>query len=214
MFVLCLAFAAAPAPPIWPERFHAVSVQTTPTGKSLVHLYYDFYRGRNLNIITSQTREKQGTGTLWDYERDDGMSFYYAPSTKTCRSIDMKFGLVRPTFMVDDPPAKLVAEGVILGPYKTNVWTKGESDQPGVPFITYYADVETGRPVRWVFYSPMELDIITYEPGVTLSEDQWKVPDYCSNATATQQVARSAGADGMAAVRAWHARLSNGTVAM
>jgi hypothetical protein len=210
---LCLALAVAPTPPIWPERFHAMSVQTSPSGKSLVHLFYDWTGGRNLNIITSQDLEKKGKGTLWDYERKDGMSFYYTPKTKACHAVDVKYGLVRPTWLVDEPAAKLVAQGVMVGPYKTNVWTKGESDQAGVPFITYYADVETGRPVKWVFFTQMDLDIITYEPGETLPEAHWKVPDYCTgagtaNATAGQAAtARSAGADGMAAIRAWHARL-------
>jgi hypothetical protein len=177
-----LLAAGAPTPAIWPDVFHMLSWSVSGRSEALgiTHLYYDFKGGRNLNIITSQDLEAQGKGTLWDYERQDGLSFYYTPKTKECRTLDMEYGLLSPSWLADDPPAELIAEGQKLGIYTVNVWTKGESDKPGVPFITYYSEVGTGRPVRWVFFTRQVFDIIAYEPGVNLPEHDWKVPDYCS----------------------------------
>jgi len=156
--VVALAWAvtagvAAPEPPLWPDRFHVMSAQTTPGGKDVVHLFYDWPGGRNLNVITGQALERAGKGTLWDFERQDGLTFYYTPRTRECRTIDMKYGLLPPTWLRDKPAAELVGQGVTVGPFRCNVWTKGESDTPGVPFITYYAEEQTDRPVRWAFYS-------------------------------------------------------------
>lgn len=168
MLALLIGLAAAPdpEPPLWPERFHAMFAQATPTGRAVIHLYYDFAKGRNLNVITSQALEKAGKGALWDFERQDGLSFFFTPRTRECRTIEVGYGLLRPSWLRDEPVAELIAEAVAVGPYMCNVWIKGESDTPGVPFITYYAEVGTGRPVKWVFFSEAHAPCAPNAPGL------------------------------------------------
>jgi hypothetical protein len=208
-------------------RFHALAWVTSQPhlGKGVNHLYYDFVEGRNLNLLTTQGFEREGKGTLWDFERQDGLSFYYFPRTRACNLIDMRFGLLSPSWLADEPVAELVAADVREGIFAVNVWTKGESDTPGVPFITYYAEVGSNRPVKWIFFDGMTFDIVTYEPNRTLSEAEWTIPAYCPTKPGARPLGAGAlpanrtglGSDGTAseptartapALRQWHARLS------
>lgn len=52
-----------PEPPVWPETFHAVTIQNRTGRLALVDLYYEWGKGRNANLIHSQL----GT-TLYDIE--------------------------------------------------------------------------------------------------------------------------------------------------
>mmetsp|Transcript_12873 Transcript_12873/g.38865 ORF Transcript_12873/g.38865 Transcript_12873/m.38865 type:complete len:249 (+) Transcript_12873:109-855(+) len=170
----------APAPPTWPPRFHLMSWQTDADGgKAVNNHYYDWLGGRSLIEIASQALDKSGKGLLWDYERQDGMSFYYTPMTRECRTVEMGVGLLPPDWLPRAPAARLMSEGTMIGNLKTNAWTKGESDTPGTPFITYYAEQGTNRPVRFAFYTGMVLDVITFDANGTLPEADWIVPDYC-----------------------------------
>lgn len=47
------------------------------------------------------------------------------------------------------------------------------------PFITYYADVETQEPVRWVFFDGGYFDVQEWIPGGMLPDEQWQLPAYC-----------------------------------
>lgn len=47
------------------------------------------------------------------------------------------------------------------------------------PFITYYCDVETQEPVRWVFFDGGYFDVQQWVPGGTLAEEEWQLPVYC-----------------------------------
>lgn len=47
------------------------------------------------------------------------------------------------------------------------------------PFITYYSDVETQEPVRWVFFDGGSFDVQAWTPGATLPDEQWQLPAYC-----------------------------------
>ena len=70
-----------------------------------------------------------------------------------------------------------------------NVWGKGEpleslwqhkesslsSRDTGKYFIRYFASVEDGTPLRWIFYDGRQQDIVEFTPGATLPEQDWKV---------------------------------------
>lgn len=47
------------------------------------------------------------------------------------------------------------------------------------PFVTYFADVETQEPVRWVFFDGGLFDVQQWVPGGTLPDEQWQLPAYC-----------------------------------
>jgi hypothetical protein len=59
------------------------------------------------------------------------------------------------------------------------VWAQSSSLHH--PFVTYYCDVETQEPVRWVFFDGGSFDVQQWVPGGTLSDDQWQLPAYCFN---------------------------------
>ncbi|KAL3687198.1 hypothetical protein R1sor_013507 [Riccia sorocarpa] len=59
-----------------------------------------------------------------------------------------------------------------LDSFTCNVWEKAH-------FITYYEDVETQRPVAWLFYTGMFEHVITFEEGAVLSDPYWQAPEYC-----------------------------------
>jgi hypothetical protein len=142
--LLLLAAAAAaldpPTPTPWPEQFHAV-VFTNLTGSGgrlqLIDLYYDWPRGRNLNLIRGQL---SGDPT-YDVEWTNGTSYFF--NATSCRTKLFPVGLL--------PPDWLAAGAVYLGRetvagFDCHLWTK-------VDFVWYYEDVVTHRPVRWNFFN-------------------------------------------------------------
>ena len=46
-------------------------------------------------------------------------------------------------------------------------------------FITYWASVETGHPIRWQFFDGAQFDILEYYKDVPLPEAAWQVPAVC-----------------------------------
>ncbi|PKI42817.1 hypothetical protein CRG98_036796 [Punica granatum] len=48
-----------------------------------------------------------------------------------------------------------------------------------VDFIWYYEDVVGKRPVKWVFYTGREANVMTYEVGAVLEDAKWQAPSYC-----------------------------------
>ena len=70
------AAAATPAslalePPVWPETLTATLLQNLTERLALTELFYEFPKGRNLNLIRSQLGAH---GTVWDVEHDNGAS--------------------------------------------------------------------------------------------------------------------------------------------
>lgn len=169
----CLAVIGAVEQPVWPEAFHMSAWQTTPGDRSIVDLYYDWPHGRNLNIIRSARRAADGP--LWDMEFQNGTSYYFRPKIGTCRTVEMGYGLLPPNWLKG---ASLIEEHVLVNGVLTDLWAKGESPYAGVPFIYYYNERNTSRPVRWHFYTEQVLDIIEWVPGETM--DWWQgLPAYC-----------------------------------
>ncbi|KAL2629200.1 hypothetical protein R1flu_013886 [Riccia fluitans] len=169
--LVCLLLASScragdPVPKPWPLQFHAV-VYTDNIGsegtKAITDLYYDWVNGRNYNIVQKQLREK-----TWDLEWNNGTSFYFDLEQKTCRRMTFPVGVLRPNFLQD---AQYVGVQT-LDTFTCNVWEK-------VDFITYYEDVETQRPVGWLFYTGMFQHVITFEEGAVLSDPFWQAPSYC-----------------------------------
>lgn len=60
-----------------------------------------------------------------------------------------------------------------------DVWAQASSVHRHPPFVTYYCDVETQEPVRWVFFDGGSFDVQQWIPGGTLPDDQWQLPTYC-----------------------------------
>lgn len=189
----CLVAAVlAQAPPTWPLRFRASCWRTRGPDKSIVEFYYDFEHGRAVNIITSQALDRLGNGSLWDYERSDGLSFYYQPKTGSCTAKEMGFGLLSPDWLSKPPAAKLVGRERI-GLFPADKWAKGTwagaTAATGLhdpraahqaPFVTYWAEAGTGRPLRWAFGPDvMIFDVIHWAPNETLSEAEWALPAFC-----------------------------------
>ncbi|KAL3687197.1 hypothetical protein R1sor_013506 [Riccia sorocarpa] len=155
--------AGDPVPKPWPLQFHAQLYQDTNGKQSIVDLWYDWVNGRNYNIIQKQLGQK-----LWDLEWNNGTSFYFDLEAKTCKLITFPVGLLRPNFLED---AHYVGIRT-LDSFTCNVWEKAD-------FITYYEDVETQRPVAWLFYTGMFEHVITFEEGAVLSDPYWQAPEYC-----------------------------------
>jgi hypothetical protein len=141
---------AAPVPTPWPEQFHAVMfTNLTESGGQLqvIDLYYDWPRGRNLNLIRNQL----SGDPKYDVEWTNGTSYIF--DSASCRTIRFPVGILPPNWLHG---------AVYLGRESTDgfdchVWTK-------VDFIWYYEDVVTHRPVRWNFFTGMQGCSLKSEP--------------------------------------------------
>ncbi|WVZ62240.1 hypothetical protein U9M48_012006 [Paspalum notatum var. saurae] len=176
------AGAPPPVPTPWPEQFHAVVfTNLTESGGQLqlIDLYYDWPKGRNLNLIRGQLSDDP----LYDVEWTNGTSYYF--DSGSCRTIRFPVGLL--------PPDWLAAGAVYLGRqqvdgFDCHLWTK-------VDFVWYYEEVATGRPVRWNFFnvlnfcissvaarfSGMQQHVMSFEVGGVLEDSKWQAPAYCFN---------------------------------
>ncbi|XP_047052447.1 uncharacterized protein At4g14100-like [Lolium rigidum] len=172
MFLLCLqaahaAAGAAPKPTLWPHQFHATLVLDYHGNLSIADLWYDWPRGLNLHIIRDQLA---ADAPLYDAQWTNGTSFFYTPARRECRPVAVGVGILRPDWL---------ASGVAyvgrapVGGFDCHVWTKAD-------FITYYEDVATRRPVKWVFHTTGRIaNVMSFEPGAVPEEAQWQAPDYC-----------------------------------
>lgn len=145
--------------------FHAKLVQNRSGSLALTDLYYDFPNQRNLNVILDQLSQ----APLYDNERGNGSTYYYYPTTtggggaESCNAIDMGVGILRPDWL---DGATYIGDEAVDG-FQTHVFEQGRAPQTlDTPFITYYASVSDGRPVRWVFY-----DNASFEVGRCLCHD-------------------------------------------
>ncbi|XP_059461231.1 uncharacterized protein At4g14100-like [Corylus avellana] len=157
---------STPTPSPWPEQFHALLYMNLSSSQTLqiTHLWYDWRKGRNVNIIQKQLGELQ-----YDVEWNNGTSFYYTLGAQgACEIMYFEVGIPRPDFLDGaDYLGTTVTDGFLC-----NVWEK-------VDFIWYYEDVLTGRPVRWDFYDGISTHVITFEVGAVLQDSLTQAPSYC-----------------------------------
>ncbi|KAF3327083.1 hypothetical protein FCM35_KLT07201 [Carex littledalei] len=167
----------APTPEPWPEQFHAVLFMNSSNDLSLADLWYDWPGGRNLHIIKDQL----GGPRLFDLEWNNGTSFFYHKEEPlSCRSVQLDVGLLTPNWL--DGATYLGRARV--DSFLCDAWTKAD-------FIWYYQDVDTKRPVKWVFYTGRTVHVMTYEVGAVLEDSAWQTPAYCfqkNNTTTVQQL--------------------------
>ncbi|KAB5514418.1 hypothetical protein DKX38_028324 [Salix brachista] len=160
--------SSTPIPAPWPEQFHALLyMNLSSTRLQITDLWYDWPRGRNVNII-----QKQLSVLLYDTEWNNGTTFYYTLSEPySCRIMVNDVGIPRPDFL---DGADYLGTAVTDG-YLCNVWEK-------VDTIWYYEDVHTKRPVRWDFYDGISTHVITFEVGAVLLNDSvTQAPAHCFN---------------------------------
>ncbi|KAG6739768.1 hypothetical protein POTOM_057383 [Populus tomentosa] len=161
-------YSATPIPAPWPEQFHALLyMNLSSTRLQITNLWYDWPRGRNVNII-----QKQLSILLYDTEWNNGTTFYYTLSEPhSCRIMVNDVGIPRPDFL---DGAEYLGTAVTDG-YLCNVWEK-------IDTIWYYEDVYTKRPVRWDFNDGISTHVITFEVGAVLFDDSvTQAPAYCFN---------------------------------
>ncbi|XP_050120580.1 uncharacterized protein At4g14100-like [Malus sylvestris] len=156
-----------PTPSPWPLQFHALLfMNLTTTHLQLSELWYDWPRGRNVNIFQKQLGE-----VLYDIEWNNGTSFYYSVGDNgSCEVMGFEVGIPRPDFL---DGAEYLGTEVTDG-FLCNVWEK-------VDFIWYYEDVYTKRPVRWDFYDGISSQVMTFEVGAVLPDTVTQAPAYCFN---------------------------------
>ncbi|KAG6739770.1 hypothetical protein POTOM_057385 [Populus tomentosa] len=89
-------YSSTPIPAPWPEQFHALLfINLSSTGLQITNLWYDWPRGRNVNIV-----QKQLSVLLYDTEWNNGTTFYYTLSEPhSCRIMVNDVGIPRPDFL-------------------------------------------------------------------------------------------------------------------
>ncbi|XP_023548717.1 uncharacterized protein At4g14100-like isoform X1 [Cucurbita pepo subsp. pepo] len=153
-----------PIPTPWPLQFHSILFMNYSGILQIIDLWYDWPNGRNFNIIQHQLGN-----VLYDLEWNNGTSFFYTlDSSKTCSSAQLEVGILRPNWL---DGANYLGQRHVNG-FLCNVWEK-------VDFIWYYEDVETKRPVHWVFYTGRQAHVMTFEVGAVLEDEKWQAPVYC-----------------------------------
>ncbi|EER90510.1 uncharacterized protein At4g14100 [Sorghum bicolor] len=160
------AAAADPTPTPWPPQFHATLVMEYHGNMSVADLWYDWPGGRNLHIIRYQLA---ADAPYYDNEWNNGTSFFYTPARRTCRSAAVGVGILRPDWL---RPGSVYLGRRDAGGFDCHVWAKAD-------FITYYEDVKTKRPVKWVFYTGRIAYVMSFEVGAVLEDAAWQAPEYC-----------------------------------
>ncbi|KAK1642180.1 hypothetical protein QYE76_059985 [Lolium multiflorum] len=155
-----------PTPTPWPQQFHAKLLMEYKGNLSLADLWYDWPRGRNLHVIRYQLA---ADAPYYDAEWNNGTSFFYTPARRTCRSAAVGVGILRPDWLT---PGAAYLGRASAGGFDCHVWTKAD-------FITYYQDVASGRPVKWIFYTGRTAHVMSFEPGAVLEGEEWQAPAYC-----------------------------------
>ncbi|XP_054807571.1 uncharacterized protein At4g14100-like [Prosopis cineraria] len=160
--------SSTPTPRPWPDQFHALLyMNLSDTRLQLSDLWYDWPKGRNVNIF----RRQLAGDILYDVEWDNGTSYYFTLGPNpTCRVTEFEVGIPRPDFLDN---ANYLGTQVTDG-FLCHVWEK-------VDFIWYYEDVLTRKPVRWDFYDGISSHVITYEEGAVLPDSVTQAPAHCFN---------------------------------
>ncbi|TKV90155.1 hypothetical protein SEVIR_9G009900v4 [Setaria viridis] len=174
LLLLCLpeappaAAAGDPTPTPWPPQFHATMVMDYHGNMSIADLWYDWPGGRNLHVIRYQLADD---APYFDNEWNNGTSFFYTPARRSCRSAAVGVGILRPDWLL---PGAVYLGRRDAGGFDCHVWAKAD-------FITYYEDVKTKRPVKWVFYTGRIAYVMNFEVGAVLEDAAWQAPEYCFN---------------------------------
>ncbi|XP_020224363.1 uncharacterized protein At4g14100 [Cajanus cajan] len=150
----------------WPQQFHSVMFMNRTGTLQKLDLWYDWPNGRNFNIIQNQLDHL----VTYDLEWNNGTSFIYTldPSHSKCQVLHLDVGILRPNWL--DGATYLGQQRV--DNFLCNVWDK-------VDFITYYEDVVTRVPVKWIFYTGYTAHVMTFEVGAVLEDPHWQAPLYC-----------------------------------
>ncbi|KAL6843549.1 hypothetical protein ACP4OV_026611 [Aristida adscensionis] len=157
-----------PTPAPWPPQFHATLLMDTQGNLSLADLWYDWPRRRNLHVIRYQLA---ADAPFYDAEWGNGTSFFYTPARRSCRAVAVGVGVLRPDWLT---PGEVYLGRRAAAGFDCHIWAKAD-------FITYYEDVQTKRPVKWVFYTGRVVHVMSFEPGAVLEDAQWQAPEYCFN---------------------------------
>uniref|UniRef100_A0A0D9X3E6 Lipoprotein n=1 Tax=Leersia perrieri TaxID=77586 RepID=A0A0D9X3E6_9ORYZ len=161
----------------WPEQYHAVVVSNlTKRGGRLqvIEMYYDWPRGHGINIV----REQLG-GVLYNVEWTNGSSFLFDPAASTCRSFHFAVGILPPDWIAHGAVyhGRDTADG-----FDCHVWSN-------FLFQRYYADIATGRPVRWIF-NGITRHVLLFQKGRVINDSsKWQAPPYCFSNTTSGDVA-------------------------
>ncbi|GMP34363.1 hypothetical protein CsSME_00007264 [Camellia sinensis var. sinensis] len=159
-----------PQPPIpspWPPQFHSILFINRSGSLQVVDLWYDWPNGRNFNIIQHQLAK-----LTYDLEWNNGTSFYYTlDSNRECKVVLFEVGILRPDWL---DGANYLGRSYVDG-FLCDGWEKAD-------FIWYYQDVETKRPVHWVFHTGAKVHVMTFEVGKVLEDAKWQAPVYCFEA--------------------------------
>ncbi|ONM52038.1 hypothetical protein ZEAMMB73_Zm00001d019057 [Zea mays] len=126
--------------PPWPDQFHAVVVTNLSArggGLQLIDLYYDWPRGRDLNIVRDQLSGERRWS--WNVEWSNGTAFLF--DSASCRTFQFAVGLLPPDWKARG--AAYLGRDRVDG-FDCHVWSN-------FVFARYYEDVATGRPVSWNF---------------------------------------------------------------
>lgn len=168
-----------PSAPSWPMVFHASIVQFRNGTSSLVDLFYDWPKGRNANLIRRQLEDDKNV--LFDLEYNNGTSFYFdrskGPEGGSCRTVDMPVGILTPDWLAG---ARYLGTSVVNG-FECHGWAKGEGRPATLDFVSYFARISDGAPVRWTFHvgEPMEMNVYGFEVGREMPEEEWQAPSWC-----------------------------------
>lgn len=171
--VACLAFSlvlADPRTPVWPSQFHAVLFQNRTGNLALVDLWYDWPNGRNFNVI-----HKQLGSTIYDLELNSGSQYVWFDDQDNCKRIQQPVGILPPDWL-----SNATYLGVSkLGSFEVNGWSKAPWPTKDRPFVHYYADVRTGLPVYWEFFTHAQFHVLSFEVNATLPDSKWQPPAQC-----------------------------------
>ncbi|PRQ34187.1 hypothetical protein RchiOBHm_Chr5g0066081 [Rosa chinensis] len=79
----------------WPHQFHSIMVMNYSGTLQVIDLWYDWPNGRNFNIVQVQLGS-----ILYDLEwRNDTSFFYILDSSKSCNSVQLEVGILRPNWL-------------------------------------------------------------------------------------------------------------------
>ncbi|GJN10020.1 hypothetical protein PR202_ga28079 [Eleusine coracana subsp. coracana] len=130
-----------PVPMPWPEQFHAVLLTNFSASGGrleLIDVYYDWPRGRSLNVVRGQLSGEP----VYNVEWVNGSSYLFdnSASSSSCTATWHPVGVLPPNWI--DTAAYLGRETV--DGFDCHVWGQRF-------FVRYYQEVATGRPVAWNF---------------------------------------------------------------
>lgn len=162
-----------PTPTPWPPQFHAKLLMTHRGNLSLADLWYDWPGGRNLHVIRYQLAA-YSESPYYDAEWNNGTSLFYTPARGSCRSAQVGVGILRPDWLSSPAGAAAYLGRFpnVDGGFDCHVWSKAD-------FVTYYEEVGTRRPVKWVFYTGRTAHVMSFEAGAVLEDAEWQAPEYC-----------------------------------